>query len=212
MATERPLRRDAQRNRRRIIDAAREVFAAEGVAAGLNDVAHHAGVGIGTVYRHFPDKDVLVHAALREEMENLVAVIDEGLTADSAWDGLTHVFRRAVAMSVACRGLRDVAFSLGYGPQHDDVYRHVLAPRIEELLARARAQGVVRPDITVADLIMLMLMLTEFAQRSSPVQPDAYRRYVELVITALHPSSHGNEELSVTLSQADAQQISARWA
>ncbi|MFF3260228.1 TetR family transcriptional regulator [Streptomyces sp. NPDC002932] len=57
-------RRDAARNRARIIDAAREVFATQGVGAGLNEIAHHAGVGIGTIYRHFPDKEVLVGAAL----------------------------------------------------------------------------------------------------------------------------------------------------
>ena len=59
-ATERPLRRDAERNRQRIIDAAREVFATQGIGAGLNEIAHHAGLAVGTVYRRFPDKDALV--------------------------------------------------------------------------------------------------------------------------------------------------------
>ncbi|MGX6607928.1 TetR/AcrR family transcriptional regulator [Micromonosporaceae bacterium Da 78-11] len=209
--SERPLRRDAERNRRRIIDAAREVFAVQGVGAGLNDIAHHAGVGIGTVYRHFPDKDVLVDTALADQFAALVDLVDQGLAAPTAWAGLTHVVRQSVAMNVADRGLRDVAFSSGRGRLQVDALRDGLALRMELLLQRARSEGVLRPDLTVADLIMIMLMLTEFAHRSAPVRPDAYRRYLELMIGSLRPGPDA-DDLGVTLDEAEAQEIARHWS
>jgi AcrR family transcriptional regulator len=208
----RPPRRDAVRNRQRIIAAAREVFAAQGVGAGLNDVAHHAGVGIGTVYRHFPDKDVLIDAAIGDQSVVLVALIDEGLAAATAWAGLIHVVREVVALNVADRGLRDVAFGSEHGRRQVDALRDGLAPRLERLLDRARTDGVLRPDLTVADFIMIMLMLTDFAQRSAAVQPDAYRRYLELIITALRPPPAGSLDLGVSVSDADAHEIARQWA
>ncbi|MFC8229432.1 TetR/AcrR family transcriptional regulator [Streptomyces sp. NPDC057287] len=204
-------RRDAARNRGRIIDAAREVFATQGVGAGLNEIARHAGVGIGTIYRHFPDKEVLVDAALGDRFTELAELADQGLAAATAWEGLTHVMRQAVDMNVADRGLRDVAFSSGRGRQRADALRDGLAPRMEQLLQRARLEGVVRSDLTVADLVMIMLMLTEFAHRSAPVRPDAYSRYLELIISSLRPQSAVGD-LGVVLSDAEAREIARQWA
>ncbi|MFB7274687.1 TetR/AcrR family transcriptional regulator [Streptomyces sp. NPDC056244] len=210
---ERPLRRDAERNRQRIIDAAREVFAAQGVSAGLNDIAHHAGVGVGTVYRRFPDKEVLVKVALQEHLASLVALIDEGLAAADPWDGFTHVVRRAVEMNVADRGLRDVAFSSGGGRRQVDAVRDGIVPGMGQLLRRAQQNGSARPDITVTDLIMLMLMLTEFAQRSAPVKPEAYRRYLDLAIGSLHTRPDGvATDLAVTVSTDEARAIAEGWS
>ncbi|WP_285566518.1 TetR/AcrR family transcriptional regulator [Streptomyces sp. RTGN2] len=204
-------RRDPARNRGRTIDAAREVFAAQGVGAGLNEIAHHAGVGIGTICRHFPDKQVLVDAALGDRFTELTALVDHGLAAATAWEGLTHVMRQAVAMNVADRGLRDIVFSSRHGRRRADALRDGLAPRLEQLLQRAQREGAVRPDLTVADLVMIMLMLTEFAHRSSPVRPDAYSRYLELIISSLRPQSAA-DDLGVVLSEAEVQQIARQWA
>jgi AcrR family transcriptional regulator len=113
MTTEaRPLRRDAQRNRERILEAARDVFAARGFAATLDDVAHHAGVGVGTVYRRFPTKEALVEAIFTDRLEDLVTLVEEALAAPSAWDGLTDFLRRSARMHATDRGLRDAALSM----------------------------------------------------------------------------------------------------
>ena len=211
-ATERPLRRDAERNRQRIIDAAREVFATQGIGAGLNEIAHHAGLAVGTVYRRFPDKDALVQTALRDEFEALVALADEGLAEATGWDGLTTVFRRAVAMNVASRGLRDLAFSSDHGRRHVEALRPGMESRVKALLDRARAEGSLRPDVTVVDFFMMMLMVTEFAYRTAAVQPDAYRRYLELLITSLRgtPSRHAGD-LGTPVTAADARAIALQW-
>ncbi|WP_405406715.1 hypothetical protein [Streptomyces sp. NBC_01104] len=137
------------------------------------------------------------------------ALVDHGLAAATAWEGLTHVMRQAVAMNVADRGLRDIVFSSGHGRRRADALRDGLAPRLEQLLQRAQREGAVRPDLTVADLVMIML--TEFAHRSSPVRPDAYSRYLELIISSLRPQSAA-DDLGVVLSEAEVQQIARRWA
>jgi AcrR family transcriptional regulator len=209
---EQPLRRDAERNRQRIIDAAREVFAARGASVGLNDIAHHAGVGVGTVYRHFPDKEVLVEIALQQHLAGLAALVDEGLAADAPWEAFAHVLRRAVEMNVADRGLRDVAFSSGRGREQVDALREGIGPGMGELLRRAQQDGSARPDITVTDLVLLMLMLTEFAQRSTAVSPDAYRRYLDLVIGSLRAQPDGPRcELPVAVGIADGRTIACHW-
>ncbi len=71
---DKPLRRDAERNRQRILDAARELFAEHGLGVTLNDIAHHAGVGVGTVYRRFPDKAQLIEELFEQRLEDLVSL------------------------------------------------------------------------------------------------------------------------------------------
>src|SRR3954464_6726726 len=78
-ATEHPLRKDAERNRQRILDAARELFAERGLAVTLNDIAHHAGVGVGTVYRRFPDKELLIDTLFQEQLDEWARIYVEGL-------------------------------------------------------------------------------------------------------------------------------------
>jgi AcrR family transcriptional regulator len=73
---DRPLRKDAERNRRRILDAARELFAERGLGVTLNDIAHHAGVGVGTVYRRFPDKSRLIEELFEQQIGELVALME----------------------------------------------------------------------------------------------------------------------------------------
>ena len=85
---ERPLRRDAARNRERILQAAGEVFATRGLEVTLDDIAHCAGVGVGTVYRRFHDKEELIDALFDDRMDALLTVAEEALAADDPWLGL----------------------------------------------------------------------------------------------------------------------------
>src|SRR3954451_17660303 len=84
-AAEQPLRKDAERNRQRVLEAARELFAARGLGVTLNDVAHHAGVGVGTVYRRFPDKEMLIDTLLQEHLDEWQRIYDEGLDDPDPW-------------------------------------------------------------------------------------------------------------------------------
>src|SRR5438552_7742440 len=109
MATsERPLRRDAERNRQRILDAARELFTERGLTVTLNDIAHHAGCGVGTVYRRFPDKELLIDALFEERIDELVDFANEGLADPDPWHGLVRFLERALDAQTRDRGLKEV--------------------------------------------------------------------------------------------------------
>ncbi|MFF5081791.1 TetR/AcrR family transcriptional regulator [Actinoplanes sp. NPDC000266] len=180
----RPLRRDAQRNRERVLEAAREVFATRGFAATLDDVAHHAGVGVGTVYRRFPTKESLVEALFTERIAGMVTLAEECLAEPSAWDGLTRF------MTVACRthsddrGLRDAMLSLGMKkrfPEAGDRMETV----ITELVARAKAEGTLRADFEATDVPIIFTMVSDIGGAGL----QAYERYLRLVIDGLRACS-----------------------
>src|SRR5215207_8155029 len=108
---ERPLRRDAERNRLRILAAAREAFAEEGLCVTLDEIARRAGVGVGTVYRRFPDKESLVDALFEHRMEEFVALAEECLRAEDPWEGLTCFLEQATEQHACDRGFKEVALS-----------------------------------------------------------------------------------------------------
>ncbi|MEU4162178.1 TetR/AcrR family transcriptional regulator [Actinoplanes sp. NPDC026670] len=178
-----PLRRDAQRNRERIVEAAGEVFATRGFAATLDDVAHHAGVGVGTVYRRFPTKEELIDAVFTDRLEALVTLAEEALTAPSAWAGLTGFLRTSARWHAADRGLRDAALSMG--EQHFKQAGEQIVPLLEQLMERAHAEGTLRLDAGFHDFPIIMAMVTEMAQHSEGCRPGLYERYLELVIDGL---------------------------
>src|SRR3974377_1979810 len=107
-AAERPLRKDAERNRRRILDAAAELFMERGLGVTLNDIAHHADVGVGTVYRRFPDKDVLTDAFFEEKIGEIVALAEAALTDPDPWRGLTSFLERGLELQARDKGLKQL--------------------------------------------------------------------------------------------------------
>lgn len=207
---DRPLRRDAERNRQRIVQAAREVFASRGLSAGLNDIAHHAGLGVGTVYRHFPNKDVLIETALRERVAAMLVVAEEGRANADAWQGLTRIMRTFAEMQVADRGLRDVALGSEFGQQEMDDLRARIAPVVEQVLMRAQAAGDVRRGVTVGDLVLVLFMVTELARHSSEDEPAAYRRYLDVFLQGLRPTTV-DADLEPALSEPGAEAIIQNW-
>src|SRR5215475_14728741 len=102
----RPLRRDAERNRQRILRAASEVFTTRGLQASLDDVAQHAGVGVGTVYRRFPDKESLVEALFEERIQAMAALAEKALAEPDAWTGLVSFLEGACTQLATDRGLQ----------------------------------------------------------------------------------------------------------
>src|SRR4051794_21946295 len=102
------LRADAARNRERILAAAAEAFAGGGLTVTLDEIARRAGVGVGTVYRRFPDKDVLIDALFEQRIAELVALAVEAREAPDAWTGLVHFFEAGLALQAADRGLKEV--------------------------------------------------------------------------------------------------------
>jgi AcrR family transcriptional regulator len=153
----RPLRADAQRNRARILDAAEIVFAAEGIEVPVDTIAEKAGVGVGTLYRHFPTKEKLCEAVL---LDRLVALTEDAkLQADAADPGaaffgfLDHMVEQASAK-------RDlIAAVMGAGVEFDEVAAPVkddLRQAVGILMERAQAVGAVRADVTADTVLSLV--------------------------------------------------------
>lgn len=207
---QRPLRKDAQLNRDRIISAAREVFAQRGITGTLHDVADHAGVGIGTVYRRFATKEELVDAVFEQRLAEMAADIEAGLRAPAAWDGLTAVLRNAAGLHAADRGLRDVALGDWFGHHHQKQLGDRLEPPLRALVDRAHAEGSLRPDVTAEDLPVLLMMISELAHHSDPVRPGTHLRYLQMILDGIrNPPAAGDLGEPLDRDQLDA--IGRRW-
>lgn len=154
----RKLRADAARNRARLLDVAYEVFAAEGLAVPIDEIARRAGVGAGTVYRHFPTKEALFRAIIAARLERLTeraAVVGD---AESPGEALFAFFASMVEEGASDQGLADALAGIGFdlateAPGAEERFMAVLA----ELLAGAQRAGAVRTDIDAADLKTLLV-------------------------------------------------------
>ncbi|ACQ81570.1 transcriptional regulator, TetR family [Beutenbergia cavernae DSM 12333] len=150
-------RADARRNRERVLAAAREAFAADGAAVPLDEIARRAGVGAGTVYRHFPSKEALFAAVIDDDVARLLADARELATSDDPGDAFLGYLRRLGEEAGARRDLADALAVAGFdaGPSFD-----TSAPSLQEalgvLLARAQAAGAVRADVGTRDLVALL--------------------------------------------------------
>ena len=153
----RPLRADAARNRARVLAAAEEVFAAEGLAVPLDEIACRAGVGPGTVYRHFPTKDALFEAVVADRLERLTERARQLLDAPDPGEAFLELFGLLVGHAVGNRGLADaLAFPEGM-LQAVWERKQALARELSALLERAQQAGAIRPDIGGADLQALVV-------------------------------------------------------
>lgn len=150
-------RADSLRNRARLVAAAREVFAEGGPAASLEAVARRAGVGIGTLYRHFPTRDALFQAVYRHEVDELVALA-ETLSADTApAEALRRWVHANIGMVATKRGML-----AALAPSHDDARalfadsRTRLVAAVDLLMRRAQAAGTIRDDLAAGDVLMAL--------------------------------------------------------
>lgn len=185
---ERPLRRDAERNRQRILDGARQLFAERGLSVSLDDIAHRAGVGVGTVYRRFPDKELLVDALFEDRLgELLAAAVDSTRMADP-WQAVECFLQRSLELQVADRGLKELMLGASEdGHARLERAKDSIQPLVEEILERARRAGVVREDLTATDLFMLQHAISEAADFTREQAPDAWRRLLTVVLDGLRP-------------------------
>jgi AcrR family transcriptional regulator len=182
-AGERPLRRDAERNRLLILQAAREVFAARGFDASLDQIAASAGVGVGTVYRRFPDKDALIDALFEERIGEVAAAGQRALSASDPWEGLVYFLQQASAMQARDRGLQQALLSRG--AQKTERAREKIIPIATELVARAQQAGALRADLDPLDLPLIDLMVSAVADMTREVSPELWQRALTLIIDGL---------------------------
>ena len=184
----RPLRRDAERNRQRILRAAAEVFTARGLQASLDEVARHAGVGVGTVYRRFPDKESLVEALFAERVQAMVGLAERALAAPDSWTGLISFLEDGATLLARDRALTEIFMYGRYGHGRVRRARDQMLPAVTRLVQRAQRDGTLRADFTPTDVPVIEFMLATAAGYAGQARPEIWRRYLTLITDGLRPS------------------------
>ena len=202
-AEARPLRRDAERNRQRILAAAAEVFTERGLDATLDEVARAAGVGIGTVYRRFPDKESLIRELFRERIDALVTVAEQCCTAADPWQGLASYLEFAAAAMADDLALRQLMMFGTYDRDQVCYARDRMRPVITRLVRRAQASGDLRADFEATDVKMIAFMLGAVAEYAAAVAPQVWRRYLGMLLDGLRPSRDAVAALPLPAPSAD---------
>jgi AcrR family transcriptional regulator len=193
--TERPLRKDAERNRQRILEAAGELFTERGLGVTLNDIAHYAGCGVGTVYRRFPDKEQLIEALFEERVSEFVARAEEALANPDPWQGLVGFLEVTLERQACDRGLKELLLSTDQGRARAAGVRERLVPLVGQLVERAQAAGALRTDVGHADLSIIQVMLGAVIDGARDVEPELWRRYLRIVLRGLRADPTAVEPL-----------------
>ena len=212
MSTDRPMRSDARRNQSRIIEAASELFAERGLGVTLNDVAHHAGVGVGTVYRRYRDKAPLIEDVFERRIEQLVELAEKAADDPDPWRGFVTFLEQNLELQSQDRAFRELL--LGAPRRYDRVVRMRarIWPIMSGVIERARDSGQLRSDFVLQDGPMLAIMLGTVIDVSRDVRPDLWRRYFDLMIEALRAESVADAPLRVdALTAQELERAVSTW-
>ncbi len=190
-ARPRRLRADAARNRRVLLDAAAAVFAEHGTEVSISEIAQRAGIGKGTVFRHFASKENLVAAILGDQLDHLSAAGTALLTAADPTAALLEFMTLGVELQARDRSVCEAAIGIG----HDDPEIQAATDRLyrtaEALTARARRQGGIRDDVTGLDIILLLRGAYQAAAPLARTDPDLWRRYLAVMVDGLRSGTAG---------------------
>ncbi|EXU64960.1 TetR family transcriptional regulator [Streptomyces sp. PRh5] len=182
------LRSDASDNRERILDAARALFATEGLKVPMREIARHAGVGPATLYRRFPTKQMLATEALTDEMRVCRAIVDEGHGEPDPWRGFCLVIEKTCELHARSRGFTE-AFMSTFPDAMDFAAERAYALRsMAELAHRAKDAGHLRPDFVLDDLVLMLMANRGVHTASKAARVAASRRFAALVIQAFQAS------------------------
>lgn len=180
------LRADAHDNRDRILAAARDAFTASGLSVSVREIARRAGVSPATVYRRFPTKHALVTSAFAEDMTRCSAAVAEGLAARDPWQGLSSTIEKLVT---AHGGDPRVRALLARLPRSDTNHKHTVRGLLE-LIRRAKADGTLRDDIVLDDIVLTMQAGQGIRTGDPATQLAATRRLATLIIQSFRAGPH----------------------
>jgi AcrR family transcriptional regulator len=178
-------RSHARRNHALLVAAARDVFADQGVDASLEAIARRAGVGIGTLYRHFSTRDALVEAICERRIGDLVAVADEAAAEPDAWRAFVGFLERTLELQAGDRVLKEIVMRHPLPEGRLAAAREDMRRRFEHVLDRARAEGGLRADFAFSDLALLLWSFAPVIDATAGVAPDAWRRHLHLLLDGL---------------------------
>jgi AcrR family transcriptional regulator len=177
----RPKRADARRNYEKLISVARDAFTEDGASASLEDIARRAGVGIGTLYRHFPTRQALLEAVYVEEVEAMCrSAVD--LADQPSWEALVAWLHRFVGYVATKQALAEELFATA--DPNADVFRNcktAIYSAGEPLLTRAQRDGVVRTDTTITEVVQLVASVAKIPS----VEPEQIERILDMALDGL---------------------------
>jgi AcrR family transcriptional regulator len=183
----RALRADAERNRRRVLDAARQVFAEHGLAVGVDAVARAAGVGVGTLYRRFPTKMDLLTAVIEDGVSRLADEVEALSAVEDPWEAFAQAVGAFAGAIARDRGFYEVIHGspeyLALGVES----KQRLIAALDRLLHRAQDAGVVRSDVVADDIGALCMVAARLPAWRLESQPELWTRYLALALDGLRP-------------------------
>ena len=194
-APDRPLRSDAERNRQRILAAAADVFAERGLGVSLDDIAAAAGVGVGTVYRRFPDKDALIEALFEQKIRGIEELALASLEIEDPWEAFSGFMRGMCRLQAEDRGLKEALMSADRGHERLSAARDTIAPVATRLLTRAQEAGAVRADLGPFDVPMMHFAVGYIADTTRSLHPRYYERIVTILLDGLRTERDGTGEM-----------------
>ena len=178
------LRADAQRNRERIIVAAREVFGEVGLDASLNEVARRAGVGVATLFRRFPTREDLISATFADRMAEYAALIETALADPDPWHGFCQYVGAICSLQAGDRGFTDVLTQSFPTAKELEAARDKAFRRFSELIANAKQAGGLRADFVAEDLPMLLMANAGVVAATAGAAPETSSRIVAYLLQA----------------------------
>ena len=182
---DRPLRADARRNRERVLEAAHDVIAEQGLDAQMDEIAARAEVGVGTVYRHFPTKDALIGALVATRWSELAAAGEESFDADDPGEGLRDFLWRCARLQRDNRAWAQLTAAGRVAGEAEHERQELLAVT-QRLVDRAKAAGAVREDLEADDISMLMCGTCSVMQATQAHEGDTrWERFFELALEGL---------------------------
>ena len=198
-----PLRRDAELNLARIMEAARDVFAESGYDGSMEQIALKADVGIGTLYRRFPHKEDLFNAVTDRAKERTIKIGEEVLAEVTPQDALSEFFRRCIA-TPSCWRVTTTRPPWSESSGVNSVLKQI-SPIVERVLQMSQDAGTVRGDIVSSDVILALMSVRAVADLCGAEAPMASRRFLELVLDGLRPGGAGH--LTPAMSQQQLSRV-----
>jgi AcrR family transcriptional regulator len=180
-----PLRADAERNRRRLIDAATEIFCERGLDVGVGEIAERAQVGRGTLFRNFPSKEHLIAAIVVERMRESIARGNAVLDAPDPGEALFGLIEQAVGIQQTDRALFDALDDEWLANPEIHAAHTELMGMLDVLVRRAQDAGAVRPDVSAVDVMMMVKGVCEASRSFSQIDHNLAARQLDLVRAAI---------------------------
>jgi AcrR family transcriptional regulator len=189
------LRADAQRNRERLLAAAADLFGARGLDVSMEDIAREAGVGVGTLYRRFRDREELIDALFESRLAEFAHAVRECAAIPDAWTGTVTLLERMLEAQAQDRGLKHLFHSREHTHPAVKEVTDLVLDEIGRMVVRAQAAGQMRTDIEPMDVNLLAFQVGSIADLTVGRDPDAWRRALAIALDSLRPGREADAAL-----------------